>query len=137
MKTKEQIAETYVERIGHVYFRPLMYGGDGRGVELLLSLYHSFWAELLDQEDKLSDIIRTVMEEQKCGAFSFVPRYKYNQPNASEQELADYAVLQWIKISDRINLPIGYKSLCEIYSPLKENLQVSKRLQLLFQKGNV
>lgn len=94
MKTKEQIAETYVERIGHVYFRPLIYGGDGHGIELLLSLYHSFWAELLDQEDNLSDSIKTVMEEQKCGAFSFVRRYKYNHPNATEEELADYAVLQ-------------------------------------------
>ncbi len=137
MKTKEQIAETYVERIGQVYFRPLMYGGDGREVELLLSLYHSFWAELLDQENKLLASIRFVMEEQGCGAFSFVRRYKYNHPNASEQEIADYAVLQWLKISDLVSLPIGYKSLCEIYTPLKGNMHDSERLQMLFQKGSV
>ncbi len=137
MNTKEQIAETYAERIGHVYFRPLMYGGNASEVELIISLYHSVWAELLDQEDKLSDSIQRVMQERKCGAFSFVRRYKYNNPNATEQELADYAVLQWVKISDRVKLPIGYKSLCEIYTPLKENMQDSKRLQILFQKGSV
>jgi hypothetical protein len=57
MKTTEQILEFLVEQIGHIYFRPLMYGGSAESVDLLLSHHQHLWALIVEHEKEFSNLI--------------------------------------------------------------------------------
>jgi len=129
-KSLEQIAESLALRIGHIYFRPLMYGQNAGEVQMALDLYHSFWAELLDKKQELSEAARAIARQQECGAANFAHRYRLDHPDSSEQERAEYVVEQWRKISKLIGLPVPYS---KIRSEFKDN----ERLRSLFpDEGN-
>jgi hypothetical protein len=124
-KSFEQIAESIVLRIGHIYFRPLMYGMNAGEVEMALDLYHSFWAQLLDKELELSEVVRAVAYQQECGSASFAHRHRLNHPDSSEQERAEYVVEQWRKISKLGGLPIPYPK-------IRSGFEGNERLKALF-----
>ena len=125
MKSFEQIAESIALRIGHIYFRPLMYGLNAGEVGMALDLYHSFWAQLLDKERELSEAVRAVANEQECGAASFAHRHRLNHPESSEQERVEYVVEQWRKISKLVGLPVPY-------SKIRSGFEGNERLRARF-----
>jgi len=115
MKTSQEIVNYLCQRIGQIYFRPLMYGGTGEGVGLALSIYHEMLAEIYEQQEAFTLAIRTRQAEENCEAFDFSRRYRERNPSASEQEIATYVVEQWRIVSKRLNLPIPYASLREAF----------------------
>jgi len=109
MKTPDEIIEYIALRIGYVYYhRPLMYGGDGEGVDLLLHTYHTIWSEIVERHAEFQATCLKVSAEEKCGAANFATRYKMNHPQESEQEIAAYVVQQWRKISDCLSVPLDH-----------------------------
>ena len=118
MKDTEEILQFIASRIGHIYFRPLMWGGTAVGVDLTLHFYHELWAEIHHQQEHYLKISRKIHEQQKCGAASFATRYGLNHPTSSEKERAAYAVEQWRKISKKMVVPVPYTA---IRAEFKEN----------------
>ena len=92
---------------------------------MALDLYHSFWAQLLDKERELSEVVRAVANEQECGAASFAHRHRLNHPDSSEQERVEYGVEQWRKISKLVGLPV-------LYSKITSGFEGNERLRALF-----
>lgn len=112
MKTVEEIIAYIAHRIGYIYYhRPLMYGGTAHGVDTLLHYYHELWAEIVDRQDEFRRTSWGVHAEEDCDAASFPTRYARNHPDAKEAEIADYAVRQWRKISERLGVPIPHQEL--------------------------
>jgi hypothetical protein len=125
MKNADQIANFIIERIGHIYFRPLMYGGTPEGVELILENYHDLWAEIYDQQENYREIMIQAHERQTGGSMGFSWRYSQKHPEASAEEIANHIVSQWRKISKQLGLPIPYKR-------IREAFQHNEKLRSLF-----
>ena len=115
MKTAEQILEFIPERIGHIYFRPLMYSGNAENLDTILHYYHELWAMICDCEELYQSVSRKVHEKQRTGAVGFATRYGMKHPSASEDEKAEYAAHHWQKISKGIGMKIPYKKLRESF----------------------
>ncbi len=104
--------ERIANRIGLIYYhRPLMYGGSGEGVELLLHTYHALIAEFDGREDEFRSIYEKALDDENCGSANFANRYSLDHPGASEQEIAQYSVVQWRKISERMGVPIPHEEM--------------------------
>ena len=108
MKSSQEIVSFIASRIGHIYFRPLMYGGTAFGVNLLLYQCHEFWAESMECRSRFSEIFQHVNDEEDCGSAGFAFHYLRMNPNSSEEEQITYIVQQWKKVSERLGIPIPY-----------------------------
>jgi hypothetical protein len=107
MKTPDAIVEHVLKQIGYIYFhRPLLYGLTGTGVSVSIHNYHRIWAFIVGREDDLRDAYDKQIQEEGCGSADFATCYRLRNPDASEEEIANYVVHQWIKISDRVKIPI-------------------------------
>ncbi|MGO8745339.1 MAG: hypothetical protein ACLQNE_05065 [Thermoguttaceae bacterium] len=108
MKTPEETIAWIAGAIGYVYndHRPLMYGGNGAGVDLLLHVYHEMWSFIVGRYDEFEDTWQQVLEEEECGSANFSTRYSMNHPGVSEEDVARYVVEQWRKVSERLGIPI-------------------------------
>jgi hypothetical protein len=111
MKTTDQILEYLSDRIGHVYFRPLMYGGSPGSVDLILYYYHELWSEILECQDDFNEYSQKVHQDENCGSSDFSTRFIINNPGASDEDIAKYIVIQWMKISKLLKIPIKYDDL--------------------------
>ncbi len=98
MKTTDQVIEFITSRIGHIYARPLMYGGTAEGVDNILHLYHELWADIVERKENYDNIRQQIYKEQECGSAGFARRYQSNHSNTPETETAIYVVEQWKKI---------------------------------------
>ncbi len=121
MKPVAQILEYIALRIGHIYFRPLMYGGNAEGVDLILNNYHELWSEIVDRYDEYRNISSKVHTEQDCRKTSFAKGFKMKNLNVTEQESAFYVVDQWQKVSYALELPIPYEEIKELLKHLKNS----------------
>ena len=115
MKKTDQIIKFIEERIGHIYFRPRMYGGDASGTDMLLHYYHELWAEIFDRRKDYENIRRNLEQKQDCGSASFSIRYKENNPGYSDDKITDYVVEQWKKISKQLGIQIPYEKLSKLF----------------------
>ena len=113
MKTTEQILEYLSNRIGHIYFRPLMYGSSPDSVDQILYYYHELWSDILERFDEFRECSQKVHKEQQCGSLDFSTRFKENHPGATDVEIVKYVVTQWMKISELLRVPIKYDELSE------------------------
>ena len=119
METVKEIVEFIEERIGNIYFRPLIYGGKASGVETILHHYHELWAEIYGKAEVYHSFRNKLFEELNCGAANFSAKYKIDNSNASELESTFFAVDQWMKISRSLNVAVPYDKLsveCEEFS---------------------
>jgi hypothetical protein len=90
MKMPEDIVAHIVRQIGYLYYdRPLMYGGSGTGVDLLLHTYHDIWSVIVDRHDEFRKVWWKVLEEEDCGSADFSTRYTMNHPEASDEQVAN------------------------------------------------
>jgi len=115
MKSVQEIVSFIASRIGHIYFRPLMYGGTAFGVDILLYQCHEFWAESMECRPSFSEIFHDVSNEQDCGAAGFAFHYLRMNPNSSEEEQVMYIVQQWQKISERLGVPVPYNEIEKMF----------------------
>jgi hypothetical protein len=113
MKSPEEIVAYIALKIGYMYYhhRPILYGGTGAGVDLLLLNYHELWAEITNRQEELRETWHSVLNAEDCGSASFSMRYSMNNPEASQPEIAQYVVDQWRKISDQLELPLPHAEL--------------------------
>jgi hypothetical protein len=109
MKDAQEIYHHAVDRIGEVYSseRPLNYGGNAMGVELTLRIYHDLWAYIMERGDDLRYELIRVIEQEQCSAASFSTRYRWEHPNASEGDTAQYVISQWKKVSLALGITDG------------------------------
>jgi len=128
MKTPDEIVAHLAHHIGLLYYhRPLMYGGSGNGVEIVLHDYHQIWAEVVERYDEFRQTWWRVLEEEDCGAANFSHRYSMNHPGASEEEIAKYVCAQWRKVSDRLGVPIPHAALKQEFDERKRQLDELNR----------
>lgn len=104
VKTADEIVAMIVERIGYIYERPLMYGGNPDGVEALLSTLHSLWAISVDREDEYREVSYRHASDEDCGSANFSYHYLRSHPNADVNEQVAYAVANWKVISERAGM---------------------------------
>lgn len=119
IKSAEEIADSIALLIGHIYFRPLMYGGTPEGVELILWCYHDLWSDIFGLREQFDTVRRTISEEEDCGNLGFAHRYKRRYPRASRDKMLAYIVKQWRKISKQLGVPVPYSSLRQEFQHLK------------------
>ena len=111
MKSSEQILKFVTDRIGHIYFRPLMYGGTPSGVDLILHYYHELWAEIVSQQEHYQNIRMKLSLEEGFGASDYSSYFEKQHPWATDKEAVIYVVHQWMKISKMLNISIEYDQL--------------------------
>lgn len=119
MLSPEAMQTSLCFRIGHVYFRPFMYGGTVDCVELLLYFLHDLWAELMEQREAFQSVSQEVHREQRCGAGSFAMQYSRKHPNAAPDEVVSYVVSQWRVIDKRMGLLIPYAEIRQSFAHMK------------------
>ena len=126
MTSIEEVIEHLAYRIGLIYHHGAsFYGGDARGVDLVLQDYHEVWAEIAGRFDEFRDVWWKVGEEDSCGANNFSGCYLAKHPDADNEEVTEYVVRQWRKVSDRLGVPIRH---AEIQRELESSWQETQRM---------
>ncbi len=115
MKNIQNVASFIEERIGHIYFRPLMYGGTASCVDMLLHYYHELWAEIFDNKDLYDKVQRKVHDACECEALNFSGRFSFNHPEASELEMVQFVVDQWMIISKELGVSVPYDNIRKLF----------------------
>lgn len=110
MKTTEQIIDLIAWKIGLIYHHnPRVYGGSPEGVENLLLVYHELWSEIVEGVQEYRRVMSQVYDDEQC--VGFAGSYAYNHPDASHDEITQYVVTHWRKISDRCGVPIPHEAI--------------------------
>ncbi len=128
MKSVDQIADFIVERIGHIYFRPLMYGDSASGVDAILHYYHELWSMIFDQSDFYRSISRSIHAERECGSADFSTKYKMDHSTASEHEIAFFVVDQWMRISEALEIPVPYERIRNEFEGVADSPNMNRKL---------
>jgi hypothetical protein len=106
MMTVPEIVAFVEDRIGHIYRRPRMYGGNPEGVDLILHDYHELWATIHEKYEEHHQIITDFYGSEGCQAMNFATYYTSENPMASEQETSRYVVEQWKRLDVLLGLAI-------------------------------
>ena len=110
MNSIDDVIEYLAYRIGLIYYEnAYAYGGYADGVNTLLQTYHEVWAEIVGRYDELRECCSRLWEEDECGANHFPGCYLH--PDAPDEEVTEYVVQQWRKVSDRLGVPIRHEEL--------------------------
>lgn len=88
-----------------------MYGGSPSGVELILHYYHELWAEIQERHKQYQEVRDEVSQKEGLGAGEFSTSFLINNPEASNKEVTQYVVQQWMKISEKLKIPINYSGI--------------------------
>lgn len=104
MKSAQEIVNYLAQMIGYVYERPLMYGENAGGVDLLLWSHHTTWAFIVGRQNDLRQVMDEILEREECGSANFSTRYARNHPSAADSEVTAYVVSQWSEISRRLGI---------------------------------
>jgi hypothetical protein len=107
MRDGKQISDFVEERIGHVFRRPLMYGGTPEGVDVVLDYYHELWALIHERGDEFEKVSSAAHDSEGCGSMNFAYRYQRDHPAASVDESARYVVSMWRRIGEKLGLSAG------------------------------
>ncbi|MCC7084260.1 MAG: hypothetical protein IT427_04555 [Pirellulales bacterium] len=126
MKTTAEIAAYLAYRIGCIYYhdRPLSYGGTPAGVELLLDAYHDIWARAESREVELESIWRAELKQEDCGTGEFAIHYSRTHPEADDDEIAQYVIEHWRRVTKQLRVPIPHRQLEQDFA---DHLQVQKK----------
>jgi len=106
VKSNREIVDFIEERIGHIYLRPKMYGGSASGVDLILHYYHELWSEIFDKLSIYKLICDQTYANLNCGSAGFFTKYSMDNPSASDDEVTNFVIDQWIKISENLGVSI-------------------------------
>ena len=128
MKTNREIVEFIEERIGHIYFRPLMYGGSASGVDLILHYYHELWAEIFDKVSTYHSIRDKAFEDLNCGAANFSTKYLMDNPTVSDRDASWFIVEQWMMISNKLGLSVPYEKIKNLFSEHSDSPNINQKL---------
>ena len=121
MKTAAEITEFILKRLGHIYRRPLGYGGTAEGVNQLLHFYHELWVVIVCKEQEYDRVRFEVHEKHQCGASDFPHHFHRSNPGASEGETTEYVATRWMEITERLAVPIPWTEIEKELSCFKDN----------------
>ena len=108
MLNADQILQVVLRDLSRVYDRPLMFGGDANGVEVILWAYHRLLAEIVERDEEYESIRIAQHWECGCQANSFSGHYRTDiRKGCSEIEAARYSVEQWKAIDKKLGLGIA------------------------------
>ncbi len=125
MTSIDEVVEHLAYRIALIYYdNPFTYGGYAEGVNRLLETYHEVWAEIVGRYEEFRDCCSKLWEEDECGANHFAGCYLAKHPDADDEDVTEYVVQQWKKVSDRLGVPIRH---AEIQRELEESWQETQR----------
>lgn len=105
MKTTQEIADHLVQMAAYIFERPLMYGGTGAGVDLVLYDHIELWCFAFERETEFKEVYWAELAQEGCGSANLSTRYALNHPQANELEIAIYLVEHWKKIADALGMP--------------------------------
>ncbi len=108
VKTAKQILNFLTERIGHIYFRPLMYCDSPGSIDQTLHYYHELWSEITEQKESYFDFRTNLLLKEGCGSSDFATHFQKTNPGASEEAIVKYTIKQWKIISEALKIPIDY-----------------------------
>lgn len=112
MTSIDEVIEHLAYRIGLIYYdNAFAYGGDADGVETLLRTYHEVWAEIVGRYDEYREARSKISDQDDCGANNFPGCYRSKHPEADDDEVTEYVVQQWRKVSDCLGVPIRHEEL--------------------------
>lgn len=104
MRTPEEIAQHLVQHIGHIFKRPLMYGGNAAGVDLILDENLALWAFVVGRDRDFLQVRNAELQNQECGSANFSTRYQMKHPSATDQENVEYVVRCWQSVVRALDL---------------------------------
>ena len=128
MKSNKEIIEFIEERIGHIYFRPLMFGGSASGVDLILHYYHELWAEIFDKVSIYHSIRDKAFEDLNCNAANFSAKFLMDNPTATDRDASWFTVDQWMLISSKLGLSVPYEKIRKILSGHSDSQNINQKL---------
>jgi hypothetical protein len=101
-----QILAFLVGRIGSVYLRPRMYGGDAAGVQAVLGTYHDVWAEVAGRRDDFERAVVAVNVARGHGAMSADGYFRAHAPGGrgATEEAVAYVVAYWKAVDAALGL---------------------------------
>ena len=94
------------DRIESIYERPLMYGGEGDGVDLILHDYHELWGVIVERRDEFEEARLRAHEESGTGSMNFSRHYR-ERIRGGEADLRDvlqYVVGRWRAIDEALGI---------------------------------
>ena len=104
----DEIVGKLLQRLGFIYERPLMFGGDARGVDVVLWTYHDIWALIVDRQDDLEAAREVQFSECGRGPLGFSNHYQENiSKGCGEIDAASFSVSQWKLIDEKLGLAIS------------------------------
>jgi hypothetical protein len=107
MRSADEILQFVLTAIGHIYYRPLMYGGDANGVEVALWQYHVLWAEIVERQEELQAVQFARSTGRRCCNRAFSDHYRRHvKQGCSEEEAAQAGVEEWKRIDQELGLVI-------------------------------
>jgi hypothetical protein len=107
MLNSDKILQVVLRDLSLVYDRPLMFGGDANGVEVVLWTYHHLLAEIVERNEEYVSIRDAQHSECGCQANSFSGHFRANiRKGCSEIEAVRYPVEQWQVIDKKLGLVI-------------------------------
>jgi len=107
MRNADEILQFVLTSIGHIYYRPLMYGGDAHGVEVALWHYHVLWAEIVERQEELQAVEFARITERRCCTREFSDHYRRHvKKGCSEEEAAQASVEEWKRIDQELGVVV-------------------------------
>jgi hypothetical protein len=104
MRTPEQIADEVADMIRHIYLRPTMYARHS-DVERALANFHWCWAIVHESESQLRELTRE-LSHRECAPSGLWSRFKYDNPDATDDDALEFALTHWRSISAALGVPL-------------------------------
>lgn len=105
-----ELAQDLASQIRNLYLRPQMHVGDlrqTRALECVLLTLHSAWASAAKRRVALKNVIGDVSRDEGCGNRDFESLYRMKYPAASDEDVADYVLSCWRRISSALEIVEG------------------------------
>ncbi len=104
MRTPDQISSELADTIRHVYARPTMYAR-ASDVERVLWDFHWAWAIVHESETEFRDLHRNTLHRHDA-ASGLYSRFKYDNPDASDDDALTFALDEWRTVSIALGVPL-------------------------------
>jgi hypothetical protein len=107
MRTADEILQFVLEMIGHIYYRPSMYGGDAHGVDVALWNYHLLWAEIVERREELEAVQFARITRRRCCTRAFYDHYRRHvKQGCSDEEAIQAGVEEWQRIDQELGIVV-------------------------------
>jgi hypothetical protein len=116
MKTAEEILAEASRTIANIHNRPAMYVGDpsirctADTFDGMMRIAHSFWATIQSRQAELSVAIDAVREAQRCRSLGFPGAYRWQNPDATNEDVFQHVRACWAEIAAKLGIDISLEA---------------------------